>query len=447
MQVFGDTKCFFIQNSKNKEVKEQHQAKHSKRSANHSAGKIENINNNTSKARTASEENHNQSIEDNHLSKDGQGLIGTGSHVDDMGQVNADTDTVDKSKVVVSHKGNNVEGDVQEIDTVSCMDIQDGETQALYKLINTEHKETDYNEDNIVNVVQNREQVSEHCDNHSTGTMGTAESLDHKPNHLVVERMMNNTEQESHHSIQFERSDDKSMEPITKKQKVVPQSYNLERNIPQSDGTGRNIPQSEVLERRKPQSDDLVRNIPQSDDLERNIPHSDDLGRNIPQLDDLGRNVPTSDDLGRNIPQSDDLGRNVPKSDDLGRSTPKSSDPGREFAINVARNPQANYPKRYYPSSQVLHKKRTSSVESANKQSIYQHFTMTKRQLSLDSALRIEHKARPTNTIEFPFPVQSINEHRIKAGVKLGLYDQRTLDKLEKSRKTSKMKLPNLTSD
>lgn len=431
LQVFGDTKCFFIQNSKNKEVKEKHQAKLSKRSAKHSvahiAGKIdiENINNNnTSKTRTASEINHNQSIQDNHLSKDSQG--GTGSHVEDMGQANADTDTIDKPKEVVSNKGNNVEGDEQEIDTASCKNILDGETQALYKLNNPERNETYSNKDNV-NVVQNGVEGIEHCDNRNIGTMITAESLEHKPTHSEVEQMMNNTEKESNHSIQDERSDDKSMEPITKKQKVAPQSYDLEKNVSQLD--------------------DLERKVPQSDDLERNVPQSDDFGRKVSQADDLERNEPQSDDLERNIPQSDDLGRNVPQSDDLGRNVPKSCDSGKEIAIEVARYLPGRYPKLYYPSSQVLHKKRTSSVESANKQSIYQHFTMTKRQLSLDSALRIEHKARPTNTIEFPFPVQSINEHRIKAGVKLGLYDQRTLEKLEKSRKSSKNKLPNLTND
>lgn len=115
------------------------------------------------------------------------------------------------------------------------------------------------------------------------------------------------------------------------------------------------------------------------------------------------------------------------------------------------RNPAVEFSKQYYPSGHLSHKKqRTSSesVESSNRQSIYQHFMMTKRQLSLDSALSSENnQATPTKSIEFPFPVHSINEHKIKAGMKLGLYDQKALEKIEKTRKLHKSKLPSLSYD
>jgi hypothetical protein len=115
------------------------------------------------------------------------------------------------------------------------------------------------------------------------------------------------------------------------------------------------------------------------------------------------------------------------------------------------RNPSLKYSKQYYPSNQISHKKhrtKSESAENSNKQSIYQHFNLTKRQLSLDSAFSGgNNKSAQAKSIEFPFPVHMINEHKIKAGMKLGLYDHKALEKLEKTRKIPKTKLPNLTFD
>lgn len=91
--------------------------------------------------------------------------------------------------------------------------------------------------------------------------------------------------------------------------------------------------------------------------------------------------------------------------------------------------------------------KRQNSIKIASEQSIYQHFTMTKRQLSLDSALEeCNHKNVTNSGVDFPFPVHSINQHKIQAGVKLGLYDQHALEKLEtmKPRKSARKRLPSL---
>ena len=115
------------------------------------------------------------------------------------------------------------------------------------------------------------------------------------------------------------------------------------------------------------------------------------------------------------------------------------------------KNPSLKFSKQYYPSHQISHKKhrtKSESLENTNKQSIYQHFNLTKRQLSLDSALTGgNNKSTQAKSIDFPFPVHSINEHKIKAGMKLGLYDHTALEKLEKTRKIHKTKLPNLTFD
>ncbi|KAL4225982.1 hypothetical protein ACF0H5_013969 [Mactra antiquata] len=94
--------------------------------------------------------------------------------------------------------------------------------------------------------------------------------------------------------------------------------------------------------------------------------------------------------------------------------------------------------------------KRHSSVKMANKQSIYQHFNMTKRQLSLDSALEESTQTNKTKySADFPFPVHSINQHKIQAGMKLGLYDQNALKNLEtlKPRKSGRKRLPSLNID
>ncbi|XP_053378296.1 uncharacterized protein LOC128548041 [Mercenaria mercenaria] len=143
--------------------------------------------------------------------------------------------------------------------------------------------------------------------------------------------------------------------------------------------------------------------------------------------------------------------KNKVKDDSIDASTEHHPDILQPSQYQVFRNQAVKYSKQYYPSSHKSHKKQrthSESVGNTNKQSIYQHFTMTKRQLSLDSAFSCEsNTTTPTKTLEFPFPVHSVNEHKIKAGMKLGLYDQKALEKLEKTRKIPKTKLPNLTFD
>jgi hypothetical protein len=115
-------------------------------------------------------------------------------------------------------------------------------------------------------------------------------------------------------------------------------------------------------------------------------------------------------------------------------------------------HPSIRFSKQYYPSWRsevpvISSRRRINSAESDSKQSIYQHFTLTKRQLSLDSGFHDEDKnQKPVQNLEFPFPVQLFNEHKIKAGMKLGLYDKKTLENLEKSlkRKSLKKKMPSL---
>lgn len=103
------------------------------------------------------------------------------------------------------------------------------------------------------------------------------------------------------------------------------------------------------------------------------------------------------------------------------------------------------YARRPHGAAATASRRRVNSVETESKQNIYQHFTFTKRQLSLDSGLLAEEKTNMySHTLEFPFPVQLFNSHKIKTGIKLGLYDKTTLERLEKSqrRRSLKKKLP-----